>query len=349
MTIALFIGVIQLILSAAICRLIIAKKFIIAHPNTRSSHLRPIPTSGGLGIVIAYMIGMVMNSYFFTPTFNLSFIQWSCIIVIAPCMLAMISFCDDVFNIFFLKKLLFQLGCAMFVMLLGCYLNSLQLPSGRQVNLGWFGYIITGIWILGLTNAFNFMDGINGLAGGTAILTSVFYGVISVIYNDMQMAYICMFLICSTLGFLIFNFPKAQIFMGDVGSVFLGFLFSLFALFKSNFSVSSVPFWVIPLLLFHFIYDTSFTFIARLIRKEPVFQAHRRHLYQLFTRLGFSHVFVSCFYFSINILQGLTAIILVWFPLKSSAVLYVVFILMLMIHLLYSSIIIRKATNADLI
>ncbi len=112
-----------------------------------------------------------------------------------------------------------------------------------------------------------------------------------------------------------FNFPNVKIFMGDVGSAFLGFVFANLpicqsanlAIIASLYDHSHTSFFVIPLLLFSFIYDTVFTFIRRLLRKENVFAAHRCHLYQLFNQLGFSHVSVSSFHFCVCVMQGIGA------------------------------------------
>src|SRR5437870_249007 len=99
--------------------------------------------------------------------------------------------------------------------------------------------------------------------------------------------------------------------MGDVGSAFLGFTFAALAIIGTQVDVSRLSFYVVPLLLFHFIFDTFFTFIRRLINSEPVHLAHRTHLYQLLNRTGFSHASVSLYYWAITALQGIAAMVLV--------------------------------------
>jgi len=117
--------------------------------------------------------------------------------------------------------------------------------------------------------------------------------------------------ICAaSCGFLLFNWPPAKIFMGDIGSTFLGFAFAVLALLLADTTnnLSPAMLFVIPLLLLHFIFDTVFTFSRRLLARENVFQAHRSHLYQLLNRCGFSHRRVSLIYAGMATAQGLGAL-----------------------------------------
>jgi UDP-GlcNAc:undecaprenyl-phosphate GlcNAc-1-phosphate transferase len=151
------------------------------------------------------------------------------------------------------------------------------------------------------------MDGINGMAGGTAIITCLFFGCICFTHGS-NFAYIISYTITAgVLGFMLFNFPKAKLFMGDVGSAFLGFVFASLAIIAALYDHSHTSLFVMPLLLFHFIYDTFFTFIRRLFNGEWVFEAHRSHLYQLFCQLGYSHTRVSLFYWAVGVIQGFGA------------------------------------------
>lgn len=139
------------------------------------------------------------------------------------------------------------------------------------------------------------------------MITSFFLGLISFGQGSNFTYIVCYTLMAGTLGFLIFNFPKGKLFMGDVGSTFLGFTFATLAIISSLYDNAHTSMLVIPLLLFHFIYDTFFTFLRRLIAKENVFQAHKTHLYQLFNQLGYSHTFVTFFYCATGLAQGFGA------------------------------------------
>jgi UDP-GlcNAc:undecaprenyl-phosphate GlcNAc-1-phosphate transferase len=107
-------------------------------------------------------------------------------------------------------------------------------------------------------------------------------------------------LLAGAAGFLVFNFPPARIFMGDVGSAFLGFTFATLAVIGASLDLGHLSFYIVPLLLFHFIFDTAFTFLRRLSRGEKVHLAHRTHLYQLLNGLGYSHRAVSLFHYGLT-------------------------------------------------
>jgi UDP-GlcNAc:undecaprenyl-phosphate GlcNAc-1-phosphate transferase len=331
-------------ISSTICMLIIKKMQVIDIPNHRSSHDTPTPTSGGIAIVATFIIGIlsvyiVGDSTMIRKDYFVGF-------ALSAILIAGVALYDDLRKKPLVFKLLSQLIGVFVVMVFGLILRELSLPVIGKIQLGFWGYIITFFWIIGLTNAYNFMDGIDGLAGGTAVLTSLFFCLICFYQGSNFVYIICYPLIAGSFGFFLFNFPKAKLFMGDVGSTFLGFTFAIIAIIAALYDHSHTSFFVMPLLLFNFIYDTFFTFICRLIRKKNVAKAHKRHLYQLFNRLGYSHMFVSCFHFAVCIVQGIGAFIMVDIQ-GSKRVL--VFIPFLIFQILYSSLIIKKAKKAKLI
>jgi UDP-GlcNAc:undecaprenyl-phosphate GlcNAc-1-phosphate transferase len=116
-------------------------------------------------------------------------------------------------------------------------------------------------------------------------------------------------LLAGAAGFLVFNFPPARIFMGDVGSAFLGFTFATLAVIGSSLDLGRLSFYIVPMLLFHFIFDTFLTFFRRLARGERVHEAHRTHLYQLLNRIGYGHRAVSLFHYAVTVAQGIAAYI----------------------------------------
>lgn len=332
------------VFSCVICLIIIKRSNIMDVPNIRSSHDTPIPTAGGIAIFTTFFLGMLVIYFIADKTmigkkYFLGF-AFSSILVAA------ISLFDDYKERLYYLKILNQIIAAILVMLVGIVIYKISLPWIGTVNLKGLGYVITFLWILGLTNAFNFMDGLNGMAGGTAVIAAIFFSIIS-FSQGSNFAYIVSYtIISSTLGFLVFNFPKARLFMGDVGSTFLGFSFACLAIIAALFDRSHTSLFVIPLLLFHFIYDTFFTFIRRLIRGERVYEAHRTHLYQLFNQLGYGHTFVSMFYFAMGIVQGFGA----WWMVNIAGQQRVlVFIPYLVFQIIYSVIIIHHARKAGLI
>lgn len=331
-------------LSCVICLFMVKRVRILDVPNERSSHDKPIPKSGGVVIVATFLLGvlavylfgdatLIQKKYFFGFFFASLFI-------------AAISLYDDIRERPFFFKLMGQVVATAVVMIFGIVIHEITIPMVGKVQLGWLAYLLTFLWIVGLTNAYNFMDGLNGMAAGPAVITAFFMSLISFHAGSTFVYIICYAIIAGALGFMVFNFPHAKLFMGDVGSAFLGFLFANIAIIAALYDHSHTSFFVIPLLLFHYIFDTTFTFFRRLFRKENVFSAHREHLYQLFNRLGYSHVFVSCWHFSVNILQGIGA----WYMLQiegDNRIL--VFVPYMVYQCVYAAVITNKAREKGLI
>ncbi|MDA1324551.1 MAG: glycosyltransferase family 4 protein [Proteobacteria bacterium] len=287
---------------------------IIDRPNHRSSHVRPVPRSGGVAIVITTYAGVLILFWFQgslpAATFQLAGIG------IGGFMLAFAGLLDDLGRLgSFKSKLLLQaLGCGV-LFPFGVVVETLPVPVLGELSLGWLGYPVTVLWVLGLTNIFNFMDGLDGLAAGTAMVVAGMMVMLTAGGPPGSSGLIYLVLFASILGFLIFNFPRAQIFLGDVGSQFLGFVFAALAVvLGAHYDPASVPMLIVPLLFFHFIFDTVFTFCRRLLAHEDVTQAHRSHLYQLLNQAGQSHVRVSILHFAIALAQGGGAYVMLRLP-----------------------------------
>ncbi|MBW1895152.1 MAG: undecaprenyl/decaprenyl-phosphate alpha-N-acetylglucosaminyl 1-phosphate transferase [Deltaproteobacteria bacterium] len=313
------------LISIAVCRFMINRVKIMDVPNRRSSHDFPVPKSGGIVIVITFLIGVLAIWFFGDATMIKKKYFYG--FLFSAVLVAAISLYDDLTARPFIVKLASHVIAATVAITFGVVIHSISLPWTGTIQLGIAGYIITFLWIVGLTNAYNFMDGLNGMAAGQAVITSLFFCFISFNQGSTFVYIICYTIISGSLGFLVFNFPKPSLFMGDVGSAHT----SLF---------------VIPLLMFNYIYDTLFTFTRRLINKENVFAAHRSHLYQLFNRLGHSHVTVSCFQFCVCITQGIGAVIMINIQGNQRVFIFLPFLLF---QVCYSVLITAKAKKAALI
>lgn len=313
-------------------------------PNERSAHNSPTPKSGGVSIVFTFLIGVALiflmaDKVVLRQTYFYGF-------VFSALLIAAVSLYDDITNKPFVIKLCTQVLAIALVLASGLVIYQIALPFVGFINLGWFGYPISFFWILGLTNAFNFMDGLDGLAGGVAAIVSAFFCFITATQGS-NFVYITSYTILSgALGFLVFNWPPARVFMGDVGSAFLGFVFAVLAIIAANHDASHTSFLVMPLLLFNFIYDTFFTFLRRLARGDRVIDAHRTHLYQLCNRLGWSHWKVSLFHYGMCVAQGLGAVWMVNIP---GAERLIIFIPFLLFQVVYSCIVVRLATVKGLL
>lgn len=331
-------------LSVCITWLMQKRVRIMDSPNERSSHTEPTPKSGGIAIVATFMAG-ILAIYLLgdrTPIAQWYFIGF----ILSALLIALVSFYDDINYKSFSMKLGSQMIAATVVLAFGLVIDVLTVPWTAQIHFGWLAYPITFLWIVGLTNSFNFMDGLDGLAGGVAVIVSFFFGIITLSQGSTFVYITCYAILSGSLGFLLFNFSPARIFMGDVGSAFLGFVFATIAIIAGLYDHSHTSFLVMPLLLFNFIFDTGFTFIRRLFKGEYVTQAHRTHLYQLCNQLGASHRTVSLSQYAMCIAQGLGALYMVNIPGEPRLLVFLPF---LAFQVVYAWIIVGKARRQGIL
>jgi len=295
-------------------------------PNERSSHARPVPKSGGIAIVATFVAGSLVLYYADAARIEA---RHFCSLLVAGVALAAVSFVDDVLQHIFLAKIGVQVLCVCGLLVSGVVLDEL-------------GYVLTFLWILGLTNAYNFMDGLDGLAGGVGVIAAGFLCAIALSRQSEFVALSSTLLLAGTAGFLVFNLPPAKIFMGDVGAAFLGFAFAAIAVIGA----ADVPFYVVPLLLFHFIFDTLLTFFRRLARGERVHEAHRSHLYQLLNRTGWSHGAVSGLHCAMTLAQGVGALVLLELPGAQRPLVFAPFLLA---EAAYAAWVLKRARRAGIL
>jgi len=285
---------------------------IMDEPNHRSSHVKAVPRAGGVSVVITFYIGICIT--WLLGEFEGVQARLLIGFLLSTFLIAAISLIDDITDQSGLVKLVTQMIAVAIVLSLGITLDEIAIPVVGYVDLGVVGYVISFFWILGLTNSYNFMDGLDGLAGGVAVIAGLFFMIIT-FYEGSSFVYIISYsLLAGALGFLFLNFPPAKIILGDVGAAFLGFVFAVLAIIATRYDESRTSFLVIPMLMFNFIYDTSYTFLRRLSQGKNVLEAHREHLYQLMNRSGFSHMEVVLTQYCMVFMQGLGALWVVNIP-----------------------------------
>jgi len=289
----IILGVISFILTYFIRQFALKYKLIDV-PNERSSHNVPTPKGGGVAIVISWFLGITVLFFMGYVEDSLYFALLSGII------LSVVSLIDDFINVKPFIRLIFQF---ITVIIAFYFLNGLRpfiIPELSLNNL----YVIYPIVIIGMVwfiNLFNFMDGVDGFASTEAILISL---VIFVLSGNI----INLVLIGCIAGFLFWNWPKAKIFMGDVGSTQLGFILVILGVYFHNKLEFSILNWI--MLSSPFWFDATFTLYRRWRNKEKLSQAHRKHAYQRIVQAGFSHQKVNFYLIGINI--TLFVIILVY-------------------------------------
>lgn len=318
------------LLSAGLTYVLMTRLRLIDHPNQRSSHGQPTPRSGGIAIVATFFVGIAAAYLVGEETkigepYFLGF-------VFSAVAITIVSFFDDAAGVSYLTKLATQIICAAVCLAFGLVIDQVPVPFHGYVVLGWVGYPVTLLWIVGMTNAFNFMDGLDGLAAGTAVIASAFYVVIAA-NTGSNFVYLHSYVIfAAALGFLIFNLPPARVFMGDIGSQFLGFTLAVLSVIGLQYDSAHISFLVMPLLFFNFIWDTLFTLGHRVIRRQRIAEAHREHLYQLLNRMGHSHRNVTLYHYGVAVLQGLGALVLVKIPGDARLLTFLPFALLQLIY-----------------
>lgn len=270
------------------------QKCLMDVPNQRSSHASPTPRGGGLSIVITFLsaIGFLfVIEEISRPTFMALF--WGGGLISA------IGFLDDHHHIAARWRIMIHFIAAAWALYWLGGLPAVPLSKLYWV-VGWSGNLIALMALVWNLNLFNFMDGIDGIAAIEAI--SVAGGAAAIIFlqQGANIEFVLLlFLAASCAGFLVWNWPPAKIFMGDVGSGFLGYILGVFALLTAASGTLSVWVWVI--LLSVFLVDATVTLLRRLLRGERVYEAHCSHAYQRTARLYSSHKKVTFTVLGINI------------------------------------------------
>ncbi len=172
--------------------------------------------------------------------------------------------------------------------------QSLELPFLGELALGFWGFPLAALWIIGLTNAYNFMDGIDAIAGIQALIAGIGWYLLGTLSEQPACAMLGTLIAASSAGFLWWNRPPAGIFMGDVGSAFLGFTFAVLPVIAAQTHNRVAVAGII--LVWPFVFDSVFTLLRRLSKGENIFQAHRSHLYQRLVQKGWTHGQVSSLY-----------------------------------------------------
>lgn len=299
------------LLSAAVVRVMIAVR-VMDTPDARKAHDRATPKGGGVGVVIAFLVG-ILALYRYGEFARLDDPYFLGVIG-AAVTIAAVAFVDDVFDWPFTVKLGTQVLAAVVAVGNGLYVSDFRLPYVGPLDSGAVGVAATLFWLVFATNAMNFIDGLNGLASGVALIACLFLAGIAAAHGGW-FAYATSGLLAAGLaGFLPFNFPRARIFMGDVGSQFCGFILAVLAVVASRFDGVELSFLLVPLLLSGVLFDVAFTLARRILQGEPVTKPHRGHLYQVAQRSGLSAVTVTLVHWGFAILGGLGCLVFIAAP-----------------------------------
>jgi UDP-GlcNAc:undecaprenyl-phosphate GlcNAc-1-phosphate transferase len=271
------------LLSAAMVRGMIRVR-LLDRPDPRKAHTVPTPKGGGVGIVGAFLVGIFLLYRF--AEFSRLADPYFRGVILASVAIALVSLLDDLRDWPFTIKLAAQLFAGAVALGSGLYIHDLRVPYVGAVDIGAVGAALTLGWILFTTNAMNFIDGMNGLAAGVTLIACGFLAAIAAGQGGWFVYFAALILAAGVAGFLPFNYPRARIFMGDVGSQFCGFVLATLGVAASRFEHVELSFVLVPFLLSGVLFDVAFTLMRRAFAGDRLTQPHRGHLYQLAQRAG---------------------------------------------------------------
>ena len=276
---------------------------IVDRPNSRSSHAQPVPRGGGLAICIS-TLGMMAIVGWLVPDVARSY--WSSV-AIGAALVAAISALDD------LKSLPAMIRLVVHVVAAVIAWRAMSGENGATPTAWSFAAAVIGVlWLVGMVNAYNFMDGIDGIAAGTGLVAGLAWLAIGMFEGLPEIAVAGAAVAGACAAFVMFNWSPARIFMGDVGSAFLGYWFGILAV--AGWTHQPLVFVQGALLMWPFVFDTSLTMIRRLLRGENPVTPHRTHLYQRLVATGLGHGPVATLYIGLAAIGAAAAGLAGWRP-----------------------------------
>lgn len=300
-------------------------------PNERKIHKKPIPRLGGLAIFGAFLLGYILYGEITTQMLS---------ILIGSFIIILLGIFDDIKPIRARYKFLVQIIAALVVVIYGkIYFTEITfLGLKLEFNI-YMSYILSTFFIVAISNAINLIDGMDGLAGGISSIYFATIAIIALILNrlnglDIILSFI---MLGSTLGFLVWNFPPAKIFMGDSGSLFLGFMISIIALL--GFKVATLTSLVVPVTILAIpIFDTVLAIFRRLIKGENIGTPDKEHFHHQLLKMRFSTRISLVIIYSVNIMFSALSILYVVGNEQEIIVLYLLLMLLLLFVILKTDI-----------
>lgn len=272
-------------------------------PDARKVHTRAIPRLGGIAIYVGFCVSLTIGyigypRYFEEKDMNILGL------LIASTFIVIVGIIDDIRNIRPWIKLAAQIFSAVILIIFGFNIEAISNPFGGNIELGWFNYPLTILWVIGVINAINLVDGLDGLASGVSLIVAMTIFLISLYLDKSYAALISFGLTGSILGFLRHNFYPAKIFMGDSGSMFIGLVLAALGLISSQKSAVSFAILVPFIALGYPVLDTALAIVRRAKAKKNIFTADREHIHHVLLSYGYSHqktvivLYVICTFFA---------------------------------------------------
>ncbi len=287
--------------------IILATRFrLVDLPNRRSAHALPTARGGGAAIVATATLASLVAVYRW-PEFAVRILLG---IVVPSLVIAGVGLLDDIRPLRPLVRLLIQIAVAVAMTAVLGPITAIAIPGLPKIHVGPLAWPLTILWIVGMINAFNFMDGADGMAGLGAVVAGLTMAAVAYRSNALAPMLIAAFAAAATGGFLVFNWQPARVFMGDVGSGFLGTVFAAVPILVRDW-IQPVAFLPLAMCLWPYIYDPFLSVLRRIWNGENPLEPHREFLFHRLVRSGVSHASVAVIYGLMSFLGGLLGFLMV--------------------------------------
>ncbi|MBQ2644177.1 undecaprenyl/decaprenyl-phosphate alpha-N-acetylglucosaminyl 1-phosphate transferase [bacterium] len=304
-------AVISFLLSIFIVPVVIyfsKKQGLVDNPGERKIHEHPVPRLGGVAVWLSTMLTFLFLVF-------LSYYPYGSLlsgILLGSSLMFLLGLIDDIYCLDAKFKLFIQLSIATIVYCLGIRIEDVYLPFGLSFHLGFLSWFVTTAWIVGVSNAVNFIDGIDGLAGSVISVSAVTLGLISagMSVSGMVSPLIAFILAGAMLAFLTYNFNPAKIFMGDSGALFSGFLLATLSI-TGVMQTASIAMWIPVLVLSVPVVDITFASVRRILKGKSPFVADAEHIHHRLLKAGFSQNKAVLLLTGIAVLSGALSVLLI--------------------------------------
>ncbi|MCK5545064.1 MAG: undecaprenyl/decaprenyl-phosphate alpha-N-acetylglucosaminyl 1-phosphate transferase [Desulfobulbaceae bacterium] len=290
----------------------VAERFdILDRPSARKVHSLAVPRIGGVSIFAAFFISICLGLFFTDFRTYLCTDNKILFVFVGGILAFCLGFIDDIKRLGPKTKFSVQIIAALSAYMGGIQINALGLPGLGLVQLGWLSLPVTVFWVLLVINAINLIDGLDGLAAGVSFFVCIVILALSLIHNNGIVAIVMAALAGSILGFLIFNFNPASIFMGDCGSYFLGYMLASLSIYGSLKSHTAFTFLIPVIAMGVPLMDTIWATLRRFILGQKLFYPDRDHFHHRLLKLGYSHRRAVLVLYGITIGLGCLAFMMV--------------------------------------
>ncbi len=301
----------------------------VDYPRARGMNKEPVPLMGGIAIVLGFLGAVVLLTPFVSEFHTMKFVGF----IIGAVIIVIVGMFDDVYELSAKLKLIIQILVAIIVVRTGTKLDFIMWPFWEVLKP--FASVITVVWIVGLINAVNLIDGLDGLAAGVTSIASICLTILCILSGNMLATIICACLAGSSLGFLPRNFAPAEVYMGDTGSTFLGYVLavsSCIGVFKS-YAILSILLSVLAMALP--IVDTSFAMIRRAIHHQPIMSPDRGHLHHRLVDSGYTSKQAVVALYCLSIGSSVIAVVIALQDYRATMAVLLIFLIIIMMLIVY--------------